>query len=159
MSYEAVKAYLSEKGMAGRLSVHETACDTVAHAAEQIGCCEAQIAKTMSFLLNDGPIVIVCTGDVKISNPKYKAFFGQKARMVPWDEVTAVIGHEPGGVCPFAPAEGVRVFLDESLKRFELVHAAGGRPDATVRLAPSEFEGLCPGARWVDVTQPIMQAE
>ena len=77
MSVQAVSAYLEEKGFSERLRVHDTACDTVSHAAEQIGCTEAEIAKTMSFLLNDGPVVIVCAGDVKISNPKYKAFFGK----------------------------------------------------------------------------------
>lgn len=150
MSYPRVKEYFEGLGLENLITVHETPCDTVAHAAENIGCEEAQIAKTMSFLIDDEPIVIVCTGDVKIANPKYKATFHKKAKMIPFDMVTEITGHEPGGVCPFALKEGVKVYLDESLRRFEDVHAAGGRPDVTVHITVEKLEELC-RAQWVDV--------
>ena len=157
MSYEAVMKVLEEKGFANRMTVHTVPCDTVPHAAECIGCSEAEIAKTMSFFTADGPVVIVCAGDVKVANSKFKAFFCEKARMVPWELVAETIGHEPGGVCPFALAEGVRVYLDESLRRFGTVHAAGGEPAATVMVHPEEFEVLCEGAVWADLTSPVCQ--
>ena len=151
MSKENVKKYLTERGLGDRLTIHATPCDTVTHAAENIGCTEAEIAKTMTFLLADGPIAIVCAGDVRVKNGKYKAAFGEKARMIPFEEVEQLIGHAPGGVCPFALRAGVRVYLDVSLRRFAVVHAAGGAQEATVRLTPAELESAVTLAGWVDV--------
>lgn len=153
MSYEKVKSFFEEKNMAHCLTVHETPCDTVEHAAENIGCEAARIAKTMSFLIDEQPIVIVCTGDSKIKNSKYKAHFHKKAKMIPWDQVSEIIGHEPGGVCPFALKDGVEVYLDVSLKRFEDVHAAAGRPDATAHLTPDEIAELSGAKEWIDVCE------
>ena len=151
MSVERVKEYLAARGLFSRMSIHATSCDTVTHAAETIGCTEAEIAKTMTFLTGAGPVAIVCAGDARVKNGKYKAAFGEKAKMIPFEEVEATVGHAPGGVCPFALKEGVRVYLDESLRRFSEVHAAGGSTEATVRLSPAELERAVTSAGWVDV--------
>lgn len=151
MSVEKAKKHLESVGLGDRLTVHPVECDTVEHAAEAIGCEPAHIAKTMSFLLDDQPIVIVCAGDAKIKNGKYKAYFGKKAKMVPFEDVERVIGHEPGGVCPFGVCDGVKIYLDVSLKRFETVHAAGGARAATVRLSPDELALAVISEDWVDI--------
>jgi len=157
MSYETVKAYFETKNYGRCLRLHDTPCDTVPHAARNIGCEEGRIAKTMSFLVDEQPIVIVCAGDAKIKNNKYKAYFHKKAKMVPWEQVEEIIGHQPGGVCPFAVKEGVKAYLDVSLKRFADVHAAAGRPDATAHVTIAELEDLCPGAEWVDLCEDPTQ--
>ena len=151
MSVEKARAHLTAAGIGERLTIHAVECDTVEHAAETIGCEPAHIAKTMSFLVDEAPIVIVCAGDAKIQNAKYKAYFGKKAKMVPFEDVERIIGHEPGGVCPFGVCEGVRVYLDVSLKRFETVHAAGGARAATVRLSPDELASAVVSEDWVDL--------
>ncbi len=151
MACEKVKAYLESVGFGDRFTVREMTADTVEHAAESIGCLPAQIAKTMSFLLQDQVIVIVASGDTKIANAKYKATFGAKAAMIPFDRVEELTGHAPGGVCPFALNEGVRVYLDESIKRFEVSHASGGSHNTTVGLTPAEFEQITNPVSWVDV--------
>lgn len=154
MSYEKVQAFFDSKHMGDHVTVHETPCDTVTHAAENIGCEEARIAKTMSFLLDDDhAIVIVSAGDAKVKSKKYKEVFHKKPKMIPWDNVTEIIGHEPGGVCPFALNEGVGVYLDVSLKRFTDVHAAAGRPDATVHLTLEELEETAGSEGWIDVCE------
>lgn len=150
MSVERAKAHLAAAGLADRLVLHAEESDTVEHAAAVLGCEPAHIAKTMSFLLEEGPIVIVCAGDAKIKNGKYKAHFGKKATMVPFADVERLVGHEPGGVCPFGLAGGVQVYLDVSLQRFETVYAAGGARNATVRLAPTELAEAVT-AEWVDL--------
>ena len=151
MAYERVQAYFDDLKMGEKVKVHATPCDTVPHAAANFGCEEARIAKTMSFLVDDQPIVIVSAGDAKVKNNKYKAFFHKKAKMIPWDQVEEIIGHEPGGVCPFVMNEGVKVYLDVSLKRFDIVHAAAGRPDATVSLTIPELEQTSGMIEWVDL--------
>ena len=151
MACEKVKAYLESVGFGDRFTVREMTADTVEHAAESIGCLPAQIAKTMSFLLQDRVIVIVASGDTKIANAKYKATFGAKAAMIPFDRVEELTGHAPGGVCPFALNEGVKVYLDESIKRFEVSHASGGSHNTTVGLTPAEFEQITNPVFWVDV--------
>ncbi len=152
MSCENVKAYLESVGFGDRFMIREMTADTVAHAAEAIGCTEAEIAKTMSFMLKDDTvIVIVASGDTKIANAKFKATFGCKAQMLPFDRVEELTGHAPGGVCPFALREGVKIYLDESLKRFSVSHASGGRHDTTVGLTPDELEQITQPVAWVDV--------
>ena len=152
MSCENVRAYLAGVGFGDRFVVREMTADTVAHAAESIGCTEAEIAKTMSFLLKeDEVIVIVASGDTKIANAKYKATFGCKAAMIPFDRVEELTGHAPGGVCPFALRPGVKVYLDVSLKRFAVSHASGGSHNTTVGLTPAELEQITNPVSWVDV--------
>ena len=151
MSYEKVKAYFDRVGLGDRLTVRDQIGDTVEHAAMAIGCEPARIAKTMSFLLNDGPILMVSAGDAKVNSSKFKAAFHQKAVMIPGDQVETLIGHEPGAVCPFAVKEGVRVYLDISLKRFDTIHAAGGSLNSTVYLTLDELILHSHMVEWVDL--------
>lgn len=151
MSYENVKAHFARVGMEARLVMQETITDTVEHAAATIGCEPGRIAKTMSFLCKDGPMLIVMAGDARISNPKYKARFGQKASMIPGDRVEELIGHAPGGVCPFGIPQRTPVYLDVSMKRFADVYAAAGHPAATAHLTLEELERLSGSLGWVDV--------
>ena len=153
MSYSNVKNFFDKNGIGDRIVVHKQASDTVEHAAEAIGCKPAQITKTMSFIVNDSPIVIGMTGDVKVSNSKYKSYFHQKAKMVPWDDVEEIVGHEPGGVCPFAVNDNVKVYLDVSLKRFDYIYAAAGQHDATIGMSISELEKYSNFIEWIDVCQ------
>lgn len=154
MSVEKAKEFLDKTGLGGRLTIHAEESDTVEHAAALIGCLPAHIAKTMAFLVDGAPVAVVCAGDAKVKNGKYKAFFGKKAMMVPFAEVEQIIGHEPGGVCPFGVNEGVKVYLDKSLKRFETVYAAGGARNATVELTPAELEtATC--AEWIDICEIV----
>lgn len=153
MSYENVKNYFDKFGMGERCVVQEHTSDTVEHAAEAIGCMPAQIAKTMSFLVADTPVMIVMAGDAKVHNSKYKAFFHQKASMIPWDQVEELTGHMPGGVCPFARKEGIKVYLDISMKRFDVVYAAAGAPNATIGLTIEELEKYSGFEEWVDIAK------
>lgn len=151
MSYENVKAYFENAGLGERVVVREHIGDTVEHAAQAIGCKPEHIVKTMSFLLDGEPVLICMAGDARIHNPKYKACFHQKAVMIPGAQVEELIGHVPGAVCPFAVHDGVKVYLDVSLKRFSVVYTAGGSLNSTVKLTLEELEQFaCPEA-WIDV--------
>ena len=151
MSFEHVKQYVQSVNAADHLLTFEASSATVELAAQAVGCEPARIAKTLSFLTEEGPVLIVAAGDVKIDNQKYKAYFHQKARMIPRDEVEAYIGHEPGGVCPFAVKDGVRVFLDASLQRFDTVYPAAGSPNSAAKLTLKELETLSQCCHWIDV--------
>ena len=151
MSVDAVKSYLSEHGLVDRVTVHTETSDTVEHAAALIGCKPEEIAKTMGFVLEDRALLVVAAGDVKVSNSKFKARFGKKPTMIPRDAVKNLTGHEPGGVCPFALNDGVAVYLDRSLLRFDTVYAAAGTPNSTTRITPTELESLFGKDAWVDV--------
>lgn len=151
MSMERAKAHLERKGLGDRLIVPEHSSATVAEAAEALGCEPAMIAKTLSFLQGDKPVLVLAEGTARIDNPKYKAAFGCKARMIPPEQVEELIGHGVGGVCPFGVNEGVAVYLDESLKRHETVYPAGGTDHSAVRLKVSELEFACDTDRWVDI--------
>ena len=151
MSFERVKQYFQSANAADHLLTFEASSATVELAAQAVGCEPARIAKTLSFLTEEGPVLIVAAGDVKIDNQKYKAYFHQKARMIPRDEVKAYIGHEPGGVCPFAVKDGVRVFLDASLQRFDTVYPAAGSPNSAAKLTLKELETLSQCCHWIDV--------
>lgn len=151
MSFEAVKHYFEAAGLGERVIALEQSSATVEEAAQAVGCQPKQIAKTMSFLLDDQPILIVTAGDARVDNQKYKATFHQKAKMIPWDQVEPHIGHAPGGVCPFVIHPGVTVYLDVSLKRFAEVYPAGGNDHSAVRLSLAELEKHSNCARWVDV--------
>lgn len=153
MSYEKVKEYFDSVGLADRVVIREHIGDTVEHAAQAIGCKPAHIAKTMSFMQNGEPALVVMAGDAKVNNTKYKAYFHQKAVMIPGDHVETLIGHVPGAVCPFAINEGVKVFLDVSLKRFEIIYTAGGSLNSTIKLTVEELEKHSAPTGWVDVCQ------
>ena len=151
MAFEKAKAYLEKCGLADQIIETEHSSATVAAAAEALGCDEAMIAKTLSFLQDEQPVLILVSGEAKIANPKYKAFFHEKAKMIPGDQVESLIGHDIGGVCPFGINDGVTVYLDESLRRHEIVYPAVGNDHSGVKLTIPELEE-CSGYReWVDV--------
>ena len=151
MSVESVKAFFEKEGLGHLVHSNEIVSDTVENAAAMIGCEPAQIAKTMSFLLGDGAILIVSCGDAKIDNAKFKAAFHTKAKMVPADRAEELTGHLPGGICPFACKEGVKVYLDGSLKRFGVVYTGGGDEHHTVEVTLPQLERLSGYEAWVDV--------
>ena len=151
MSVEAVKSYFREKGMEERVLEFPVSSATVALAAEALHCEPGRIAKTLSFMVEDRPILIVTAGDPKISNSKYKAKFGKKAKMLTAEELTEFVGHAPGGVCPFAVKEGVEVYLDDSLKEYETVYPACGSSNSAIELSISEIEQYSGCREWVDV--------
>lgn len=151
MAVEKVREYLKAYHMEERILEFDVSSATVELAAQAVGCEPERIAKTMSFLVNDEVILIVTAGDVKIDNKKYKQYFHTKAKMIPFEEVEGYIGHAPGGVCPFAVREGVRSYLDESLKRFETVYPAAGSANSAVRLTPQELEQCIENVTWIDV--------
>lgn len=151
MSFENVKKYFEEIEMDSKIIELKDSSATVEQAANALGCKPEHIAKTMSFKTKEGPILIVCAGDAKIDNKKYKNVFGQKAKMIPANEVEELIGHLPGGVCPFAIKENVKVYLDVSLKRFEKVYPAAGNGHSAIELTIKELESISKADSWVDV--------
>ena len=152
MSVAKVREYLRAKGLEERISEFAVSSATVELAAQAVGVEEARIAKTLSFIVDEKPVLIVCAGDTKVDNPRYKAQFHAKAKMIPFDEAEALVGHAPGGVCPFALPEGVRTYLDESLRRFDTVYPAAGSAASAVKLAPDELEHAAQNfAGWIDV--------
>lgn len=151
MSQEKAEIYLKEKGMLDRVIRLEDSTATVTQAAEALGVEPGMIAKTMSFLQNDQPILILTEGTAKIDNCKYKDTFHVKAKMIPFEEVEHWIGHAPGGVCPFGINEGVIVYLDESLRQFETVYPAAGDDHSAVKLSVDELEQICGAKGWIDV--------
>lgn len=155
MSFEAVETFLTEAGYGSRIKVFTRSSATVAEAAEAIGCQSAQIAKTLSFLVAGQPLLVVTAGDVRIHNPKFKAAFKKRGRMIPAAEVEERIGHAPGGVCPFAVKVGVPIYLDESLKQFEVVYPAAGSDHSAVELSPQELAELAQPVGWVDIGKEV----
>ena len=151
MSIGNVRADLARYGLADRIREFDVPSGTVAEAAAAIGCEERQIAKTLSLYVGADPIVIVVAGDARIVNAKYKAQFHTKPRMIPAGEVEAAVGHAPGGVCPFGLREGVAVYLDESLRRFNAVYPACGSGNSALRITLPELERVSHPVAWVVV--------
>ena len=151
MSIERVREYFSEKGVADRILEFDVSSATVELAAQALGCEGKRIAKTLSFHVDDRVVLIVAAGDAKIDNPKYKAEFHTKAKMLSYDEAESLIGHAVGGVCPFAVNDGVEVYLDDSLKRFETVFPACGSSNSAIELTIQELEWLSRYSKWIDV--------
>ena len=151
MSLEKAKQYLEEKGLADRIIIPDHSSATVAEAAEALGCEPGMIAKSLSFLLGDAPILILAEGMARIDNKKYKERFGCKAKMIPGDRVGELIGHEIGGVCPFGANADVPVYLDVSLKLHDTVYPAAGTDHSAVRITLDELEHICGFTEWVDV--------
>ena len=151
MSIERARAYLAEKGVADRIRELDHSSATVELAAEALGVEPARIAKTLSFMLHETPILIVAAGDAKIDNHKYKSFFGVKAKMLTPEEAETLIGHAVGGVCPFGVPENIKIYLDRSLTRFETVFPACGNSNSAIELTIPELEELSAMAEWVDV--------
>lgn len=151
MAIEKVRAHLAQWNVESRIQELNESSATVELAAQALGCEPERIAKSLSFLVNDGAILIVAAGDAKVDNAKFKAAFGTKAKMLGKDEVLEKIGHEVGGVCPFGVNEGVAIYLDESLKRFTTVFPACGSSNSAIELTISELETYTPYQEWVDV--------
>ena len=151
MAIEKVKAYLNQYGIADRVQEFDVSSATVELAAQALNCEPCRIAKTLSFMAGGHAILIVAAGDAKIDNPKYKAQFGTKAKMLTRDEAESLIGHAVGGVCPFAVNAGVAVYLDNSLKRFETVFPACGSSNSAIELTILELEKYSGFTSWVDV--------
>lgn len=151
MAIEKVRSYFEKCGISDRIQEFDISSATVALAAQALGCEECRIAKTLSFHVGERVVLIVAAGDVKIDNPKYKAKFGTKAKMLSFDEAEPLIGHAVGGVCPFAVNDGVEVYLDESLKRFKTVFPACGSSNSAIELTIAELEKYSDYKEWVDV--------
>ncbi|MBM6683453.1 YbaK/EbsC family protein [Collinsella intestinalis] len=151
MAIERVRAYFAEEGIADRILEFDTSSATVELAAAAVGCEPARIAKTLSFRVGDRVALIVAAGDARIDNPKFKAQFHCKAKMLSADEAEELIGHAVGGVCPFAVNEGCDVYLDESLRRFETVFPACGSSNSAIELTCEELDRYAHPVAWVDV--------
>ncbi len=156
MSLERVKEYFASLGENRNIIEFDTSIATVDEAAAAIGCEGARIAKTMAFYLGESCILIVTCGDTKIDNTKFKARFGTKAKMVAFDDVERVVGHMAGGVCPFAPNEGIKVYLDESLHRFETVFPSCGSRNSAAEFTIPELEKFSRFDSWVDVCKGMI---
>ena len=151
MAIEKVRAYFERLGIADRILEFDVSSATVELAAQALNCEPCRIAKTLSFMLEDGAILVVAAGDAKVDNTKYKAEFGKKAKMLTPDEAEQLIGHAVGGVCPFAVNDGVKVYLDVSLKRFKTVFPACGSSNSAIELTTEELEKYSGFTKWVDV--------
>ena len=151
MSIELVRAYFNQLGIEDRVQEFPVSSATVELAAQALNCDPSRIAKTLSFKVNDVPILIVAAGDTKVDNSKFKGFFHTKAKMLTAEEAVDLIGHAVGGVCPFAVKEGVTVYLDESLKRFETVFPACGSANSAIELTIPELEQYSCFHEWVDI--------
>jgi len=156
MSFQKVKGYFEKVGLGSRIKEFEQSSATVEQAAKAVGCGPEKIAKTMSFLLNNEAILIVTAGDARVDNKKYKTTFDQKAKMIPGDLVEEYIGHKPGGVCPFVINKNVKVYLDVSLKRFEVIYPAAGSSQSAVELSLDELVVHSASREWVDVCNIII---
>lgn len=151
MSFERAKKHLEKYGFENKIEVFEISSATVKEAAKALNCQEGEIAKSITFLVNEKPILIVAAGDAKINNIKFKAEFQTKAKMIAFEEVETLIGHGVGGVCPFGVNKEVRIFLDETLKRFDTVYPACGSSNSTVKLELKELELASNFEKWIDV--------
>jgi len=159
MAIEKVREYFKQFDMEQRVLEFPVSSATVELAAQALHCEPFRIAKTLSFMVNEQPILIVAAGDAKIDNPKYKAFFGTKAKMLTPEDAENLIGHAVGGVCPFAVNDGVVVYLDESLKRFETVFPACGSGNSAIELTLAELEKYSGYTAWIDVCKGWQEAE
>ena len=151
MAIEKVKEFFRQHSMEDKVLEFETSSATVELAAQALHCEPCRIAKTLSFMGKEGPLLVVAAGDAKIDNPKFKAQFGTKPKMLTPEENVELIGHAVGGVCPFAVNDGVKIYLDESLKRFETVFPACGSANSAIELTMEELETYSSFAAWIDV--------
>ena len=155
MSIDKVREYFKQFGIEDKIQELELSSATVELSAKALNCEGQRIAKSLSFKVDDVPILIISAGDAKIDNAKYKAFFKSKAKMLLPEEVKLFIGHEIGGVCPFGINENVKVYLDESLKRFNTVFPACGSSNSAIELTISELEKYSNFIEWVDVCKIV----
>lgn len=155
MSFQKAKEHLKKYELDKKIMEFTTSSATVQEAAKALNCTEGEIAKTLSFLIDEQPILIVVAGDAKIDNSKYKGEFHKKAKMIPFDKVENMIGHKVGGVCPFGIKEGVEVYLDVSLKKYETIYPAAGSSNSAVKLTIKELEEASNYKKWIDVCKKI----
>lgn len=155
MSIEKAKEYLKQFNLDERVMEFSVSSATVKDAAVAVGCAEGEIAKSLTFLVDDSPIMILAEGTAKIDNAKYKTEFHTKAKMIPFEDVERLIGHAVGGVCPFGINDGVKVYLDTSLKKYDIVYPAAGNDKSAVRLTIDELEKTSKFVKWVDVCKVV----
>lgn len=155
MSIQKVREYFGQFGIQDKIQEFDVSSATVELAAKALNCEPKRIAKTLSFLVHDQAILIVTAGDAKIDNAKYKATFGIKAKMLSFEQVEPIVGHAVGGVCPFAINDNIKVYLDNSLKRFETVYPACGSSNSAIELTIVELEKYSNYTSWVDVCKVI----
>lgn len=153
MAFDKAYEHLKKYGLEGKVREFEVSSATVALAAEAVGVEPCRIAKTLSFLVEEQVILIVAAGDARIDNKKYKETFHAKAKMLTPEQAVEMIGHAVGGVCPFGVQPGVKVYLDDSLKRFESVYPAVGSSNSAVELTIPELEKCSEAVGWVDVSK------
>ena len=153
MSIERVRKYLQKWNMQDRIQEFDVSSATVELAAQALNVEGARIAKTLSYLVDGGAILVVAAGDIRVDNRKFKDAFHTKAKMLTADQAAEMIGHAVGGVCPFGVNEGVKIYLDESLKRFETVFPAAGSSNSAIELTIPELEELSGYTAWVDVAK------
>ena len=151
MSIDKAKTYLKQFDLDGNIMEFNVSSATVKDAAVAVGCTEGEIAKSLTFLVDGNPIMIVVAGDAKIDNSKYKAEFHTKATMITFDDVERLVGYAVGGVCPFGINQDVRVYLDISLKKYDIVYPAAGNDKSAVKLRLEELEKTSKFLKWVDV--------
>lgn len=156
MSFEKAKKHLEKYNLEDRIIEFPVSTATVREAAEALGCTDGEIAKSLAFVVNDKYILIIAAGDQKIDNPKFKAEFNTKAKMIPFDNVGDLIGHRAGGVCPFGVNDDVLIYLDDSLKKYEIVYPACGSHNSAVKLKLEELEKASNYIKWVDVCKSQM---
>lgn len=149
--FERAKKHLKEYNLDDRIIEFPISTATVLEASNALKCTEGEIAKSLAFLVEDNPILIIAAGDKKIDNTKYKQTFHVKAKMIPFDQVEELIGHAAGGVCPFGINDNINVYLDESLKQYSIVYPACGTPNSAVKLSILELEKASNSVSWVDV--------
>ena len=155
MSLEKAEKYLEEKGFLDHVIELEASTATVTEAAAALHVEPSMIAKTMSFLQGENAVLILTEGTARVDNRKYKDTFHVKAKMIPFDQVEEVIGHAPGGVCPFGINDDIEVYLDESLKKFDTVYPAAGNDHSAVKLTIPELEQAADTKGWVDVCKEV----
>lgn len=158
MGLQQVKEHFSKFNMEDQIFEHQVSTATVQEAADALGVIPARIAKTLSFKVQDSAILVVAAGDAKIDNPKFKAAFGAKAKMLTAEEVEYYTGHKVGGVCPFGLAQPINVYLDESLKRFDTVFPACGTANSSIELTLEQLEQFAGATSWVDVSKGWQEA-
>lgn len=152
MSLDRARTHLARHGLADHIRELDSSSATVQLAAQALGTEPERIAKTLSFLVDGSPVLVVAAGDARIDNRAFKERFATKARMIPGDQVEELVGHAVGGVCPFGVEPGVTVYLDESLRRFDTVYPACGTASSAAELTLAELERAAEPAGWVAVT-------
>lgn len=155
MAFKKAKEHLKKYNLEDRIKEFDVSSATVEEAAKAIGCKGAEIAKTLAFIIEDKPILIVVSGDSKINSSKYKAEFFTKAKMIDFEKVEELVGHAVGGVCPFGINDGIKVYLDTSLKKFNIIYPACGSSNSAVKLTIEELEKASKFEKWVDVCKDI----